>query len=350
MPNLLAKSYSILSDIRLPHGLYLASPSEHYSYVWMRDSVYISLPFLNKTCQTYERTYHRFLDMFKEYEWKLDIHTKEKPSAEWQYIHARYCANEVKELAEPWGHCQHDAVGALLWGIGEGESKGKKIIRDESDRDIVQKLVWYLETCRYWDDPDNGMWEEWREMHASSIGACISGLKAVSHLVQVPESLILKGYEVLKEMELTESVTRPIDLSQLSLIYPHRVYNEEEAKKVLQKVEDLLLKELGVIRYQGDSYYSTKEADGRDHPFEYYYGTEAEWCFGLPWLALCHMELGNYEKAKEYIEWTESVMLEDGSLPELYYAGTNKPNPNTPLGWGNAMYIVAKEKMSVTKL
>ena len=65
----LAQSYAILNDIRLPHGLYLASPSEDYRYVWIRDSVYISLPFLNKTCDTYQRTYHRFLDLFREYEW-----------------------------------------------------------------------------------------------------------------------------------------------------------------------------------------------------------------------------------------------------------------------------------------
>ena len=208
----------------------------------------------------------------------------------------------------------------------------------------------YLQTCQYWEDPDNGMWEEWREMHASSIGACISGLKAVAHLVSVPESLILKGYEALEKLQLTESASRFIDLAQLSLIYPHRVYSNEEAREVIQRVEAQLLKQRGVIRYRGDSYYSTKEADGRHHALEYYYGTEAEWCFGLPWLALCHMEMGNYDKAKEYVDWTEKVMLPDGSLPELYYAGSDRPNPNTPLGWANALYIVAKEKMGVTEL
>jgi GH15 family glucan-1,4-alpha-glucosidase len=57
------------------------------------------------------------------------------------------------------------------------------------------------------------------------------------------------------------------------------------------------------------------------------------------------MELGNISKAKEYIKRTEEVMLEDGSLPELYFANSSKFNGNTPLGWSNAMYILAKEKL-----
>jgi GH15 family glucan-1,4-alpha-glucosidase len=53
--------------------------------------------------------------------------------------------------------------------------------------------------------------------------------------------------------------------------------------------------------------------------------------------------------AQSYVEWTEKVMLEDGSLPELYFAGANIQNPNTPLGWSNAMYILAKEKVERKK-
>src|SRR3569832_1985696 len=107
----LQKSYDILNSIRLPHGLYIASPSVHYSAVWIRDSLYISLPYLNKTCHTYERTMHRLLDLLIEYEWKIDIHIHDRPRESWQYIHAKYDAQHVRELAEPWGHAQHGAGG-----------------------------------------------------------------------------------------------------------------------------------------------------------------------------------------------------------------------------------------------
>lgn len=338
------QSYRILDNLRLPHGLYLASLSNDYHYVWLRDSFYMSLPYLEGNNGIYEMTYHRILDLFKEYEWKLDIHNRQRPREQWEYIHARYSAQDVRELDTPWGHAQHDAIGAILWGIGMGEKKGKKMIRDSKDHEIVQKLVGYLGCAEYWNDADNGMWEEWREVHSSSAGACIAGLQAVRDLVFVPGEWITYGYQTLSSLFPNESTSRPYDLAQMSLIFPYRVLFGEDAKTVVEQIEDHLLQNRGVIRYKGDSYYSTKEHEGRYHELAFYYGTEAEWTFGLPWLALCHLELGNIEKAKNYIHQTESVMLPDGSLPELYFANSSTYNSNTPLGWGSALYILAKER------
>jgi phosphorylase kinase alpha/beta subunit len=342
-------SYGIIKSVTQPNGLMIASPSNDYSDVWIRDSIYMIMPFRNKSCNTYEKALHRWLDMLIEYEWKLDIHTKQKPQHQHEYIHSKYSREDIKEIDTPWGHAQHDAIGALLWAIGEGEKAGKKIIRNRRDHQIVQKLVWYLATCQYWIDADNGMWEEWREVHASSVGACVAGLVSVRELVYVPRELILKGYGTLANLFPNESADRPVDLAQMSLIYPYNVLLGYDAKVVVSRIEDRLLRARGVIRYEGDSYYSTIESEGRHHPLSHYYGTEAEWTFGLPWLSLCHVQLGNLAKAREYLKRTEEVMLEGGVLPELYYAGTDKPNPNTPLGWSSAMYILAYEELEVYK-
>jgi GH15 family glucan-1,4-alpha-glucosidase len=346
--NRLEQSYAILDKLRLDHGLYLASPSIDYSYVWLRDSCYEVMPYLNKTCDRYEKTYHRMLDMFREYEWKLDVHQTKKPTEQWEAIHAKYDAYTIREIDTPWGHHQLDAVGAILFGIGEGVRAGKKILRDQKDHEIVQKLVGYLSCCEYWQDPDNGMWEEWKEVHSSSVGACVAGLSAVRGIVFVPRELILKGYDSLAKMFPKESKDRPVDLAQLSLIYPYNVLFSHDAQVIVDRVETLLLRKRGVIRYLGDSYYATNEHDGRHYPLTHYYGYEAEWTFGLPWLALCHLQLGNTKKAIWYIEQTEQIMLQDGSLPELYFSGTSTPNPNTPLGWANAMYILAEEASTRT--
>jgi phosphorylase kinase alpha/beta subunit len=192
------------------------------------------------------------------------------------------------------------------------------------------------------------MWEEWKEVHSSSVGACVAGLQAVRDIVFVPRELILKGYDSLAKMFPKESKDRPVDLAQLSLIYPYKVLFAHDAKVIVERVETMLLRKKGVIRYLGDSYYATNEHDGRHHSLTHYYGYEAEWTFGLPWLALCHLQLGNKREAYEYINWTEDVMLKDGSLPELYFSGTNTPNPNTPLGWSNAMHILASEAFEAT--
>jgi GH15 family glucan-1,4-alpha-glucosidase len=345
MTNKLTQSYDILNKLRLPNNMYVASTSSDYNFTWLRDTFYEVLPFLNKPCDKYETTYHAILDILRKYEWKLDIHTKQKPHSPYEYIHPRYTIDTLEEVQQEWGNCQHDAIGSVLWGIGAGIRVGKNILRDEKDKQIVQKLVNYLYCCNYWMDADNGMWEEWRELHSSSIGAVVAGLQSVRDVVFVPSELITRGYHTLGNMFAMESADRPVDLAQLSLIYPYKVYVGIDAKQVVENVEKYLLKNRGTIRYQGDSYYSTIENEGRHHPLQHYYGTEAEWTFGLPWLALCHMELGNISKAKEYIKRTEEVMLEDGSLPELYFANSSKFNGNTPLGWSNAMYVLAKEKL-----
>jgi GH15 family glucan-1,4-alpha-glucosidase len=341
--NRVNQNHAIIEKLELENGMYLASTSIDYSYTWLRDSVYIVMPYLNKTCGRYEKTFHRILDMFREYEQKLDKLQTIKPVDQMDFPHARYDAYTVREIDTPWGHHQLDAIGAVLFGIGQGVKAGKKMIRDQKDHEIVQKLVGYLKCVEYWDSKDNGMWEEWAEVHSSSVGSVISGLQAVRDIVFVERELILNGYATLAKMFPRESNDRPVDLAQLSLVYPYKVLFAHDARIIVERVEMMLLRKSGVIRYPGDSYYALNEHEGRHHPLTYYYGYEAEWTFGLPWLALAWLELGNVDKAKMYIEWTERVMLEDGSLPELYYSGTSTPNPNTPLGWSSAMYILAKE-------
>ncbi len=345
---MLTESYRVLDRLRLPGDVYVASPSQDYSFVWIRDCIYITLPYLNKSNDLYERTYHRLFDLFLEYEWKIDILCEHKPIWEWEYIHARYTPDLHEIHTQNWGHVQHDMIGAFLYGVGTGIKFGKPMFRTDRDRVILQKLVRYLDNVQYWRDPDNGMWEEEREVHASSVGACVAGLKAVENIVEVPDRLIKLGLDSVFALFPHESASKPVDLSLLSLIYPYRLLTGLLGEMVVGNVEQQLLRERGVIRYAGDSYYSTKEAEsGRGLLREAYLGTEAEWTFGLPWLALCHLELGFPGKAMEYLARTEAVMPEPGVLPELFFSGTDIPNKNTPLGWSSAMYILAKEALSV---
>lgn len=342
----LAQSFNVVEPLFLDHGMPIASPSSDYSAVWLRDTFYIVMPWLKRNDGRYEKAYHRILDLFREYEWKIDIHQTKKPQELFEFIHSKYDAYTVREINAEWGHHQLDAIGAILFGIGEGIKHGKKIIRDAKDHQVVQKLVGYLQCVEYWNSPDNGMWEEWREVHSSSLGACIAGLQAVRDVVFVPRELIMKGYKALANLFPLESNDRPADLAQMSLIYPYGILFQHDAKVIVERIETMLLRSRGVIRYMGDSYYAANEHDGRHHGLSHYYGQEAEWTFGLPWLALCHIELKNFDKARDYIRRTEEVMLEDGSLPELYFANSNRYNGNTPLGWANSMYILAKERIN----
>ena len=341
---LLKESYELLHSLRLPSGFYLAAPNEDYYYVWIRDSVYMSLPFADKEGFEFEHTMHRLLDLFHDYEWKIDHIANQRPYEMFEYLHARYDL-DGKEMHVPWGHAQHDMIGLFLFAVKEGLKNGKRVLRSDQDKRILQKLVYYLGHVRYYEDPDNGMWEEWREIHSSSIGACVAGLNAVKDVVDVPEDLISKGIQTLNQLFPRESDSRPCDLSQLSLIYPYGLYSGAMAEELLKDIESKLLRSRGVARYMGDSYYSSREKDhGREQGMAFYEGSEAEWTFGLPWLSLCHSMLGNTEKAKMYLRAMEDVCIAPGQFPEAYFSNTNEPNPNSPLGWCSAMYILAKEK------
>jgi phosphorylase kinase alpha/beta subunit len=177
------------------------------------------------------------------------------------------------------------------------------------------------------------MWEENEEVHASSVGACVAGLKKVQKIVDVDKEFIKKGEIALKKLLPRESKTKHVDLALLSLIYPYNIIDEKTRLNILKNVEDHLVKENGVIRYIGDRYYNN--GHGPD--------SEAQWTKGFPWLAIIYKQLNRPDKYAYYMRKTFSVMNQRGELPELYYANTHRYNENTPLGWSQALAIVMQK-------
>lgn len=312
------------------NGLFAAanSSSTGYHRVWIRDNVYTLLGLeKNGDFETVSRALYGLLDILKKHEYKIDWMIKQPhPKEKHRYIHPRYDPNG-NEVLEEWGNKQNDAVGALLWKIGDAFKKGRLVLRD-GDLAIIQKLVSYLEAIEYWKDLDNGMWEENEEVHASSVGACLAGLIAVDSLVNVPLHLIAHGEQALRKMLPRESVTKDTDLALLSLIYPYNVVTPKECDVILKNVEEKLVREKGVCRYVGDKYYSN--------------GNDAEWTMGLCWLAVIYKQLGDAEKYNEYLMKANAAFNDDGELPELYFGGTSEHNENTPLAWAMSLWEVAK--------
>lgn len=319
--------------MRYANGLFKAANSgiTGYHRVWIRDVIYTVLGFeAQGDFETSLKAVHALLDILKKHEYKIDWMIKEpRPKLRWRYIHPRYDPNGNEVVHQEWGNKQNDAVGALLWKIGDLDKKGINVIRDESDLKLLQKLVHYLGAIEYWHDADNGMWEENEEVHASSVGACLAGLIAVQHIVNVPLHLIAFGEQTLRSMLPRESTLKEVDLALLSLVWPYKVVTPSERKMILENVEKHLVREKGVIRYKDDAYYSN--------------GSEAEWTMGLAWLAIIYKELGDKEKHSHYLGKTRKAANEEKLLPELYYGGTTDYNDNTPLSWAMSLWKVAEE-------
>lgn len=335
---LLKQHLKILKGLQYRSGLFAASNknvSTGYDKSWLRDNFYECLAFeVIGDWDTVEKTYSALLKIFLKHEYKIDWAIKQRPSHKHEYIHARFHPETFDEFWEDWGNKQNDAVGAILFKIGQLEHNHRRsILKGENEIRIVNKLVKYLESIQYWMDQDNGVWEENEEVHTSSVGACVAGLKSVKKLkgVEVPDYLIEKGEEALANLLPRESQQKFVDLAQLSLIYPYDVVNAKQRDQILKNVEYHLLRGRGVVRYKNDYYYNNNP-DG--------YSEEAEWVFGLCWLAIIYEKLGNFEKAKQFIDKCARLDTKKG-LPELYFSNSRKYNENTPLGWTESLFIVS---------
>lgn len=340
---LIKQHIHILKNLQYNSGLFAASKKEvntGYDKSWLRDNFYECLAFeVIGDWDTVEKTYEAILKIFLKHEYKIDHAIAHKPQYKHEYIHARFHPENFDEFWEEWGNKQNDSIGAILYRIGELEHHHKRyILKNEDYIRIVNKLVKYLESIQYWSDYDNGVWENDEEVHASSVGACVAGLKSIKRLtkIDVPQHLIDNGMETLRKLLPRESKTKFVDLALLSLIYPYNVVTKRQREEILENVEYLLLRERGVIRYKNDWYYN-KNPDG--------YSEEAEWTFGLSWLAIIYEHLGNKKKAKKFID----MQIKDDTphgMPELYFSNSPKHNENNPLGWSESLFIVALHDMN----
>ncbi|MDO8269864.1 MAG: ROK family protein [Candidatus Levybacteria bacterium] len=335
---LIDKHLEILKGLQYDTGLFAAADKTvgtGYEKSWLRDNFYETIAFeVIGDWDTVEATYEAILQILIKHESKLDWAIENKPTESFQYIHARFHPETFEEFWESWGNKQNDAVGCILFRIGELEAnQNRSILKDEAHIRVVNKLVKYLEAIEYWQDRDSGMWEEDEELHASSVGACVAGLRSISRLPQVDVSLelIKRGEEALNALLPRESDRKFVDLSLLSLIWPYNVATKEQADTILENVEYHLLRERGVIRYKGDAYYN-KNTD--------FHSEEAEWTFGLAWLAIIYEKRGEKDKAFSYIKDLIAVDTPDG-IPELYFSNSPDYNDNTPLGWSESLFVVA---------
>lgn len=328
--------------LQKPSGVFTASAHDvptGYDKAWLRDNYFIVLSFLEVgELAVVQQTAKALLQVFVKHQDKIDWAIEHRPHEAWQYIHARFHPETFEEYWEEWGNSQNDAVGEVLNLVVTLEELGASVVETADERAMLQKIIDYLVRIEYWEDPDNGIWEEYMEVHASSIGSVVAALKKANTLdwLSVPDHAIERGEHALRALLPRESVTKFCDLALLSLIYPFAVTTEEETVEILRNVEYHLARDKGVIRYKCDRYYNNN-LDG--------WSEEAEWCFGHSWLAIIYAERGEKEKAYYWLRKAKGAVTPAGHVPELYFSHTEVPNENTPLGWAESMYVIALEKV-----
>lgn len=371
-------AYRHLEGLRQINGGYVASDycgdkgGDRYNVFWLRDIMYAT--YANEYVGAYDKlieSYRLIIRIFQKYRHKITSGARKRHylgSCANEVIHARIHPVTLEEITNEWGHHQLDIFGLFLYKTGDLIKKGHNVIpTDQTEIQILLRdIVLYLTTVRWHSDPDFGVWEEGPEVHASSIGAVLAGLTMwhddghyhykyksqipIHHYLPVPQEFIEQGREALERLLPSESASRPVDLAQLSLIWPYYIVSDSQALQIITSIEKDLVRKNGVIRYSGDLYYN---AD-RTMPI----GNEAEWPLGFAWLSIVYSQLAikalkmgaifgppieYIAKSEQYLRRLEQVMTAEGLVPELYTAG--KPNYNVPLAWAQSFYIVARQNL-----
>lgn len=372
-------AYKHLEGLRQLNGGYIASDyagdqgGDKYNVFWLRDIMYAS--YANEYVGAYDRmieSYRLILRIFDKYRHKITSGARKRHylgSCTDEVLHARIHPVTLEEITSEWGHHQIDIFGLFLYKTGDLIKKGHNVISAGQTETLIllRDIVLYLTTVRWHSDPDFGVWEEGPETHSSSVGAVLAGLtmwhddgyyhskyKIQSPLfthLPIPQEFIEIGRDSLNKILPAESATRPYDMAQLSLIWPYAIVNDAQTRQILANIETNLVRANGVARYPGDLYFNADKAN----PL----GNEAQWPLGFAWLSICYSKLAQrdlklgalfqppkefLEKAEWYLEKVESVMTEDGRVPELYV--NNESNWNVPLAWAQSFYVVARQNLA----
>ncbi len=371
-------AYRHLEDLRQLNGGYIASDycgdkgGDRYNVFWLRDIMFATNA--NEYVGSYDKmieSYRLIIRVFMKYHQKIIGGARKRNylgSCADEVIHARIHPVTLEEITSEWGHHQLDIFGLFLYKTGDLMKKGHNVISADQAETLIllRDIVLYLTTVRWHSEPDFGVWEEGPEVHASSIGAVLAGLTMwhddgyyhhkyrhqvpLHSYLPIPQEFIELGRRSLDALLPNESASRPYDLAQLSLIWPYSIISDAQARQVLENIEGNLVGDRGVARYPGDLFYNADAS----RPV----GNEAQWPLGFAWLSIVYsqmavkaMEMGAVfspvseyvEKAEGYLERLESVMTEDGKVPELYTAGA--ANWNVPLAWAQSFYVVARQNL-----
>lgn len=321
---------AVIKSMQTDWGAIMAGPStkesDPYNRVWIRDNslVAISLQAAGERELSAEIT-EAILMLVEKHHHKIhDIVHSGKPYVDERnaaLLHPVYETNG-EELGVEWGWRQNDAIGNLLQSAG-------MLGLVESHKEIVADLVKYLEVVKYWER-DNGIWEWVQHVQTNTILSCVAGLKAVADYIDVPESLINKGYETAHSLD-GYSDERYFDLAHLNPF----MLGELTEPRIIEEIEHELLRDHGVIRYHDDHYMSGGK------------GREAQWVLGLLMLGCAWLACDNVEKAQMYLEKVDALRV-NGDIPEAYVYKDGKyvPGEHTPLVWCHAMALSLRRQLN----
>ncbi|WEK55445.1 MAG: glycoside hydrolase family 15 protein [Candidatus Cohnella colombiensis] len=337
-----------------------------YAYSWGRDAAFVTTAFNKAGLGDLSE---------KFYDWAL---TAQEPDGSWQQRHYH-----DGRLAPNWG-LQIDEGSSILWGMWEYYvHSGQK--QNFLDRvwPAVEKgaafLVQYLDPETGLPKPSRDLWEEREAEHTYSAAAVFGGLTAAASFArrkgedelavaweqsaqQIAQSIdehcwneergsYYRGIKLTVSKEAYEAAHERgesgvvfqrdkgywkhildfdpiVDISLLGLSVPFGAVpiDAPRMKQTADTIQELLTspKVGGIKRYEDDHYIGGNP-----------------WILTTLWLSHYRALQGQYENARELLQFAVNNVTSSGLLPEQVDRNTGETAWVVPLTWSHAMYILA---------
>ena len=325
-----------------------------YSYCWTRDAAFVTKAM-------------DILGMEKETEkfYKVFCKNTQSKSGMWEQ---RFFTDG--RLAPCWGY-QIDETASVIYGVYEHYQKTKDIKFLKDNLKMLEKANKFLQ--QYVEDilQEKGkmhvsydLWEMHEGIHLYSIASIFAAFDAMLRTYEiieesmakettttrlkqenlVKEKQILKGNLVkIKEYAISQfydenrkcfrrnNKDEKMDISILGTVIPFGLVLPKE-KKIVNTVEKM---NLTLRTYTGG--YKRFEDD--------HYRNGNPWPIATLWMALYYIEIKEYEKAKECLDFVVTSSTKHGFLAEQVDNDTMQANWVIGLGWSHAMFIIVLEKL-----
>ncbi len=364
MTDLFQKSIDIILASQSPNGSFIASPNfPTYHFCWFRDASFVAYSMDLVGEHESSSRFHAWAseqinnrqDLVTASISKARTGKKLEPD---EILHTRYRLDGQPDEAGDWPNFQLDGFGTWLWSLQEYCRLSRQPLPEAWGK-AADLVAAYL--VELWAVPCSDCWEEFPDhVHPHTQAAIYGGLKAHQVLRGVDHSNILGSIKTTLEKNAEEYgyfVKFPgspvVDASLLGLSVPYGIFAPDDARmlKTVEIIEQTILKNGGLHRYAGDTYFGG-----------------GAWVILSAWLAWYYLELarinpeladdayGKAENLKVWIEARAGTGEKEGWLPEQVPQDLNSPahypewvarwgEIADPLLWSQAKYIIFENLM-----
>lgn len=345
---LLNTSNEVIKDCSLPNGAIVAANStkkyfpkeaKYYKFIWPRDAMYICIAAKILGLKIQE----------KFFTWCMKAEGWKKTGL----FYKKYYINGRKALH----HFQPDQTGSVLIAVYDYYKDNKNECKKFEE--LITKSANGL--CGVWGKDHfnlvaQDLWEErlcfpdLKDTFTYSLAMCAKGLECANKLIpnkiwektsNEMKRVLLKNFNNYFYRSFGKINDERIDASLLGLVWPSELIsvNDNRMKKTVKLIENKIVKNWGVCRYENDEYDSWmyKRRIHRNKGAGY-------WPLLNFWMVIYYLKNGNKNKALKFYNKVLKDMKNKKYIPEQFF--NNKIQVSvSPLCWSHAMFVIASKRL-----